>query len=348
MNKLESWFNSDDEEPITVNITPEPMRLTFVFHTPKVTIGESIHYVYIYLDPRKPGRYDYGFGYVFEYEPIYVGKGHDNKSYIRWKQHLIEAEKLILGIKLSKKQNNHKLRKIIKIWKETGKDPIVIKLHENLFVKDTKFLETALIHLIGRADKGFGPLTNMTNDGDGVKGNSGNLNPMYGRHHTEESKEKSSISHRKENLSAGTLQSMRESRLNLITLFNPITNQEKCINSNGTIPEGFRKGRRPKTKEQCKAHSETLKRNGSCKGEKNPMYGKHHTKETIVKIKEKLTGKDSRSEQGKENLRLALINSCWIWNPLTKEERKIEKNSTIPYGFILGRFSKFRCKKLEY
>lgn len=40
----------------------------------------DIFYNYIYLDPRKPGKYEYK-KMCFLYEPIYVGKGKDNRMY---------------------------------------------------------------------------------------------------------------------------------------------------------------------------------------------------------------------------------------------------------------------------
>lgn len=72
-------------------------------------------YVYVYLDPRRPGEFVYG-KYVFDHEPFYVGKGFDH----RYKDHLY-----------GKSVNMMKVNKIKKI-KKMGKEPIIIKYQEEL------------------------------------------------------------------------------------------------------------------------------------------------------------------------------------------------------------------------
>lgn len=112
-------------------------------------------YIYVYLDPRKKGDYEYG-DYEFECEPFYVGKGHGKRSF----EHLRESQL---------KHKTHKNNKINKIRGE-GLEPIIIKISENLFESNAFDLEVKLIKLIGRYDLGYGPLTNKTDGGEGIVG----------------------------------------------------------------------------------------------------------------------------------------------------------------------------------
>lgn len=111
------------------------------------------YYVYVYLDPRKKGKYIFG-EYSFEYEPIYVGKGKRN----RVKDHLWEAQ-------LKRDGNQKKVNKIRKILNE-GYQPIIIKLHEQLNEETALQLEQKIINLIGRGINNTGTLTNMTEGGE--------------------------------------------------------------------------------------------------------------------------------------------------------------------------------------
>jgi len=123
-------------------------------------MSEEKFYVYVYLDPRKPGKYDYGEDdeYSFEYLPYYVGKGHGR----RWKGHLSPS---------SLKEISHKNHKINKILSEGyNQKDFIIKTKENMNESESLDLEMKLIKTIGRADMGDGPLTNLTDGGDGVSG----------------------------------------------------------------------------------------------------------------------------------------------------------------------------------
>jgi len=107
---------------------------------------EKRYYVYVYLDPRKIGKYVYG-DYKFLHEPIYVGKGKRKRAYY------VEKHNSFLKAKLAK----------------IGK-PIILLLAEQLLETNAFSLEKELIALIGRHDLGKGSLCNFTNGGEGPSG----------------------------------------------------------------------------------------------------------------------------------------------------------------------------------
>ncbi len=116
---------------------------------------ETEYYIYVYLDPRKVGKFVYG-NYEFEYEPFYVGKG---KSY-RHKRHLNESQ-------LSDKSHKSNL---IKKLINTGHYPNILILKTEINEKEAFELEKELISVIGRYDLKTGPLTNKTEGGEGISG----------------------------------------------------------------------------------------------------------------------------------------------------------------------------------
>lgn len=111
------------------------------------------YYVYCYLDTRKPGKFQY-LNYVFDYLPIYIGKGKED----RCNKHLKDCYNKNIFFK----------RKIHKIIKETGDIPKIIKIKENLLESDAYSLEKILIDNIGRIDLNKGSLVNMTDGGEGL------------------------------------------------------------------------------------------------------------------------------------------------------------------------------------
>ena len=122
-------------------------------------IEDRRFYIYVYLDPRKKGLFTYG-KYDFKFEPFYVGKGKDLRLY----DHLKESNRnLEVGNKL-------KINKIIKIKRELNKEPIIIKSFEFLTNEEAIFYEICMIKEIGRINLKTGPLTNLTDGGDGTYG----------------------------------------------------------------------------------------------------------------------------------------------------------------------------------
>lgn len=110
------------------------------------------YYVYVYLDPRKPGVFIY-HDLEFNFEPFYVGKGTKNRSHS--------------GIRDKKK--SLKVNKICSILK-SGNFPIIIKIFENICNEESCKKEIETISKIGRMNINLGPLTNMTDGGTGGLG----------------------------------------------------------------------------------------------------------------------------------------------------------------------------------
>lgn len=115
-------------------------------------IYEMEFYVYAYLDPRKVGNFEYP-EICFGYEPFYIGKGKGRRS--------------ISGIK--DKKNKLKRSKIDSILNE-GLEPIIVKIKQGLEENEAFLLETQIILSIGRIVNGEGPLSNLTDGGEGTSG----------------------------------------------------------------------------------------------------------------------------------------------------------------------------------
>ena len=159
-------------------------------------------YVYIYLDPRKPGRYIYG-SCCFGYEPFYVGKGSKN----RYKAHLYDK---------TKHPKNQKIQKILKEDYNIEEYIIIIPCYSE---QDAFKLEINLINMIGRQDFNKGSLLNLTDGGTGTLNKNKNAKyrcstkGMLNKKHTKETKAKMSKSHKGKKISIKTKAKMSKSKI---------------------------------------------------------------------------------------------------------------------------------------
>lgn len=119
-----------------------------------------MYYVYAYFDPSTA-------------VPFYIGKGKGARKL----HHLKEASK-----PSSADKNLHKLRKIRQIV-QRGQQPDIRLIDFDLTEGDAFELEEFMVSWIGRADRNQGPLTNLSNGGEGTSGvqKFGAANPNYGR-----------------------------------------------------------------------------------------------------------------------------------------------------------------------
>ena len=143
------------------------------------------YYIYIYLNPLKQGKYVYK-KFHFDYEPFYVGLGKGDRIYHHTYPNNLKFNSLKNNIILKILRNNQK--------------PIRFKLYENITLESAKRLEVYLIKLIGRRNLEKGPLSNLTDGGEGAKGvlfteemrekRRGENNYFYHKKHTDETKQK--------------------------------------------------------------------------------------------------------------------------------------------------------------
>lgn len=117
------------------------------------------YYVYIFTDPRKPGTFEYG-DFTLNYEPFYVGKG----CGCRIKRHLNNSS-------LAANYNKIKNRKLKKILKQ-GFNPLdyCVIIYKHLTDKEALQKEEDVIKIIGRINLKNGPLSNLTDGGEGSAG----------------------------------------------------------------------------------------------------------------------------------------------------------------------------------
>lgn len=262
-------------------------------------MGKSNFYVYTWLDPRKPGKYVYG-DYCFNYEPYYIGKG---KKY----------RKNALA-----NRNNFTINKLNKVKKCNFKNKIYI-IKGDLSEEEAFRLERKLISIIGRFDLEEGPLTNMS---DGGEGNSGHIftekslckmrgrTPWKGKKHSEKTKKKLSKINKGKKLSAEIKAKIAET-----------------MKGRKHTPEAIKKMRRA---QRGRTHSEETKKMLSKirKGRPNGRLGCKHTEETKKKMSEaaKKRKKWFHSEETKKKISLSKTGSK---NPMYGKQMSEEAKRKI-------------------
>lgn len=216
------------------------------------------NYIYVILDPRKSGEYIYD-DLKFNYEPFYVGKGKGNRIYFT-----------ILPSRSSAYKKNK-----LKSLRLDGLEPITLIIKDNLTFDESISEEIKYINKIGRMDLKMGPLTNLTNGGEGR---------LNGRN-SPESIEKSRQSRLNYN------KKLRESGWDF-SLSNETKEKLRKINIGEKNPMW------------SKRHSDEVKEAQSLRvlGTNHPMFGRTHNEETLELIKirrNEVVDQDKRNEESR-------------------------------------------------
>jgi hypothetical protein len=263
---------------------------------------ENIFYTYVYLDPRKSGRFTYGDFVTFLYEPYYVGKGNGYRIY----DHLKHIDRA--------KNNKHKYGIIQKIRKEKIKpEDYIFTMISNIENKCSLCFEKYLISLIGRNDLNEGPLTNFSDGGEGINRwnddrKKNHTDKLKGKLHSEETKNRQSISLKGKPKTQQHIENMRKSLIG------------------------------KKASEETKLKM-SESRKGKLTGSKNPMYNKCwiYNIYNINKVIEKeeleqylnngwIKGKYSKGTKGMK------------WNEKSKKKRSDETKGRYTLNWFINKY----------
>lgn len=121
----------------------------------------SNYYVYVLLDPRKPGRYSYR-GQHFDFKPFYVGMGKNSRDI----SHIKESLNFYSYSKEKRKRFNKYKICIIRLLIKIGLDTIILRVREGISREEAICLEIDMISHWGRKNDGSGFLSNMTEGGE--------------------------------------------------------------------------------------------------------------------------------------------------------------------------------------
>ena len=268
-----------------------PLSLHKSIYTGVVSMSKPILtnqcYVYVYLDPRKPGTFVYGT-YYFYHEPFYVGKGINGRA--------------LTHLKIAH-HNQHLNNKIKKIQRIMGYDPYIIIYNKEMNDIDAYSLEEQMISVIGRVNIKTGPLCNLTPGGMGT--GSGENSIHYGKKLSDEARKKLSLAHT--GIQSGKIHPLYgKPRSDETKKKISLANKGKFSGEDSpmygkSLPDEI-KQKISKTLTGRKQSEETIqKRSESLSGVKHPMYGKHHTDESKQKNRDAHVGK-KHTQESKEKM----------------------------------------------
>lgn len=345
------------EIPITDDMTiEEKFKLVDKF------VYDRRFYVYVYVDLTKTCKdrafFEYGVdvekmeGYLFPFEPFYIGKGQKRRMY----DHIKERNLL----------NDPNIEKVNKIRELLKIDKLGIFYIEQMMTEKEAFdLEKQLIKWIGRKDENKGPLLNRTDGGDGETG----------YHHTEEHKQhmsklmKSNWEDENNPVIVGMRKFQEDNKEEISEKISKMLSGKKKSKEHCENLSKSKRGKpspnkgKPLSKNQKDKMSKTMK--GRYKGKDNPNYGNRWSIEQKQKMRDEKKNKihiynqeldivkehpkdepipegwrrgqrPKTAEQRRQNSEYRK-GKIFIYNKELDKQKYHDKNLPIPEGYVKGR-----------